>query len=102
MINHLGLAYKAKKVKLGVDHMVTFMQKKQARLVLIASDASDLTKKKVTDKTKYYGIDLCESYDCNELSSSIGKSNIKVITIIDDGFARLIKSNKGCDENAKK
>lgn len=101
MIKHLGLAYKAKKVKLGTDLAIASMQKSQAKLVLLASDASELTKKKLRDKTSYYGIELIETYSTEELSLTLGRANIKVVTIIDQGFKMLIKSNKGSDTHAK-
>ena len=101
MIKHLGLAYKAGKIKLGVDLSIICMQKNQAHLVLLAHDASESTKKKMRDKTSYYGIELIESYSSVQMSSSLGRDNIKVVTVIDAGFKTLIKSNEGSDNHAK-
>jgi len=101
MIKHLGLAYKAGKLKLGVDLSIVSMQKKQAKLVLLAYDASELTKKKMRDKTSYYGIELIETYSTIDMSSTLGRQNIKVVTVLDAGFKKLIKSNEGSDVHAK-
>lgn len=101
MIKHLGLAYKAQKVKLGSDLAIVSMQTSQAKLILLACDASDRTKKTLRDKTSYYGIELIDTYSTEELSKTLGRTNIKVVTITDEGFKRLIKSNKGSDTHAK-
>lgn len=97
MIKHLGLAYVAGKLKLGVDAAIVSMQKKQAYLVLVAHDASILTKKKMRDKCSHYGIELIESYSSEDMSTSLGRQNVKVLTVLDKGFKTLIKSNEGSD-----
>jgi ribosomal protein L7Ae-like RNA K-turn-binding protein len=101
VIKHLGLAYKAHKVRLGSDLAIVSMQKSQAKLILLASDASERTQKTIRDKSSYYGIELIDTYSTEALSSTLGRTNIKVVTITDEGFKRLIKSNKGSDTYAK-
>jgi ribosomal protein L7Ae-like RNA K-turn-binding protein len=59
-------------------------------LIALASDASENTKKKIRDKASYYGIDVIESLTSTQLSQSIGKTNIKVIAILDEGFKNII------------
>ena len=52
----LGLAMRARKLATG-ESALKAVQSQQARLVLIATDASDNTKKKYIDKCTYYHVD---------------------------------------------
>lgn len=90
MIKNIGLAYRAKKITLGADETVKAMSKHKIVLVLLATDASQNTIKKITDKCHYYNIELSQSFHSSELSSALGKNNIKVIGIKDEGFKNII------------
>ena len=87
----LGLAYAAKKVVLGADYVVTAMRDKKVHLVLLASDASDNTKKKISDKAKTYNVLLVDIHSSYEISQALGKNDIKVVGITDKGFSMLLK-----------
>jgi ribosomal protein L7Ae-like RNA K-turn-binding protein len=87
---NLGLAYKARKIAVGTELSIEKMRQKKAVLIALASDASENTKKKIRDKASYYGIDVIESLTSTQLSQSIGKTNIKVIAILDEGFKNII------------
>ncbi|NWH11883.1 ribosomal L7Ae/L30e/S12e/Gadd45 family protein [Acholeplasma laidlawii] len=87
----LGLAYAARKVVIGQEEVVKALQKKQLHLVLLATDASDNTTKKIKDKTNTYQIQLIHTHTSLDISSDIGKKNIKVIGIKDKGFSMMLK-----------
>ncbi len=87
----LGLAYVAKKIVLGTDYVVAALKKGELKLVLLANDASSNTKKKISDKTKTYQVELIEKYTSLELSEALGKSDVKVVGIKDKGFSMLLK-----------
>ena len=91
MPNRLGLAFVAKKLVIGTAFSIKAIQKEEAKLVLLANDASIATIKKITDKAKFYNIPVNLNYDTNTLSKPIGKENIKVICILDEGFANMYK-----------
>lgn len=101
MSKHLGLAFRAKKVSVGTENVVLKITTKQAKLVLLASDAAFHTTTKIKNKTYFYGIELNMSYDSETLSQALGKTNIKVVSINDSGFAKLIQLEKGSDVYAK-
>ncbi|CCV64030.1 Ribosomal protein L7A family protein [Alteracholeplasma palmae J233] len=86
----LGLAYIAKKVVVGTDFVVESLRKKKLFLVVIATDASDNTKKKIYDKSKTYETQVIERLNSEELSKAIGMHNVKVIGILDKGFSDLL------------
>lgn len=89
-LNLLGLANAAKKLVSG-ETLLKCIRNKKIKLVLIANDASQNTKKKLTDKCHYYGIEyyIIED-DSQALSKAIGKERVAV-GISDTGFANKIK-----------
>jgi ribosomal protein L7Ae-like RNA K-turn-binding protein len=91
-LNLLGLAFRARKCTLGEENIIKDIQRQKAKLVLIASDTGKQTKKKISDKCKYYEIPLFVVDDRDTLSQAIGKSGRVAISILDDGFANKITS----------
>ncbi|HLS07179.1 MAG TPA: ribosomal L7Ae/L30e/S12e/Gadd45 family protein [Bacillota bacterium] len=96
-LNLLGLAFRANECSVGVDKIVKDIQQKRAKLVLIASDCSPQTTKRLTDKCKSYQIPYQLVDQKAKLSHAIGQTNRVAIAILDDGFAKkltsLIKGN---------
>jgi ribosomal protein L7Ae-like RNA K-turn-binding protein len=90
----LGLASRARKVVSG-EPVLKSIRLKQAQLVILAKDASENTKKKYRDKCDFYERELIEFSDIDTISKAIGMSNRVCIAIVDEGFARTIKSKLG-------
>ena len=67
---------------------------KRVFFVIITSDASDNTKKKISDKCRYYQVEYVIDGSSDLLSNAIGKNRVAV-GIIDRGFADSIKSKIG-------
>ncbi|MDR2822168.1 MAG: hypothetical protein LBV58_01270 [Acholeplasmatales bacterium] len=86
----LGLCYLARKIVFS-DDILPHLKKNKVALILIASDASLNTTKKFTDKANFYGCEVINSVSSYDISLNLGKANIKVIGILDRGFAKLIK-----------
>ena len=89
-MNNLGLAFRARKIVIGTEMTIDHIRKGKVSLVLLAHDASELTKKKVLDKAKFYQVAVNQSLSSSELSDAIGKKGIKVIGITDRGFGQLL------------
>ena len=87
----LGLANRAKKVITGEDFCLEAIRKNQAKYLFLASDAGVNTTKRITDKAKFYNVEVDTSFTSIELSGAIGKDNRKVIAITDIGFAKKIR-----------
>jgi ribosomal protein L7Ae-like RNA K-turn-binding protein len=85
----LGMAYRAKKVVLGEEVLNRI---RKVRIMFLASDLSDKSRERFEKKCYFYEIDHIDRYDCEELSKSIGRNNVKVIGITDQGFADSIRS----------
>lgn len=86
------MAYRARKCTLGEDLIIKDIQNKRAKIVLIASDISDNTKKKIIDKCKTYEIDFKVVDDRETLGQAMGKSNRVAIAITDHGFAKKFRT----------
>lgn len=91
-LNMLGLAYRARKLSTGEEIVLSDIQRKRAKLVLIANDTGEQTKKKITDKCKTFNIPYKIVDDRYTIGNAIGKSQRVVIAILDKGFATNIQS----------
>ena len=87
----IGLATKAGKLTAGTDACLEGIEKKNIKLVIIATDASDRTKKLVKEKCEQFNVSVYEILTIDEISKSIGKPNKAIIGIKENGFAEKIK-----------
>ena|SRR5699024_2468316 len=91
-LNILGLAYRARKCSTGEDTIIQDIQKNRAKLVLVANDISDVTKKRMVDKCNTFHVPYVEVDNRVTLGHAIGKSERVAIAILDDGFAKKMTS----------
>lgn len=88
----LGLAMRAGKVAAGEDAVFKSIRAGEAKLVIVASDASTGSLKKYKDKCSYYKVPLMLIGTRSELGASIGKAERVAIAVCDSGFARLMEN----------
>jgi len=86
----LGFAQKAGKLVSGEDGVTSALKSKKVNLILVATDASDDTKKKYSAQAQNYNIAHKEVLTKEELGNCIGKNFRTAVAIIDDGFAKTI------------
>ncbi len=67
------------------------LQKKKAKLVIIAEDASDNTKKKFINKSFFYNVPSYIFGTKDEISRFIGKNNRAVVIITEKNLSLKIK-----------
>ncbi|MGL5540468.1 MAG: L7Ae/L30e/S12e/Gadd45 family ribosomal protein [Erysipelotrichaceae bacterium] len=91
-LNFLGLAARARKIATG-EQVLKSIQSQSAKLVIIAADASDNTKKKLTDKCTFYKIDYVFVETSAELSQAIGQFNKVAVAVLDEGFAKKLQTS---------
>ncbi|RKL69035.1 hypothetical protein CR203_03065 [Salipaludibacillus neizhouensis] len=91
-VNLLGLMQRARKIVTGEELVVKAIQKKRVVFVIIAADASDNTKKKVTDKCHYYEIPYIFFEDRYVIGQAIGKAERVTVGLVDKGFANKFRS----------
>ena len=92
----LGLAMRAGKVTIGTEQVCLAMSRKgrgKPSLVLVSVGASEATKKKVTVKAEFYGIETVEiDIGIEELGKLLGKTYAPAtVAIVDTGFADAIR-----------
>lgn len=88
-VSILSLCQKAGFLKSGEFSCEKALQQKVAKLVIIASDASDNTKKKFVNKAFFYEVPSIVYGTKDELSSTIGKQNRATLIITDENFANM-------------
>jgi len=89
-LSALGMAMRAGKLITGDEIVLKAIRNGKAKLVIIAEDASDNTKKKFHDKCNYYEVKLFEAYDRESLGRAIGKADRVILAITDMQFAKMI------------
>lgn len=89
-LQRLGLAMRAGKVVTGDEIVLKAIRSSEAKMVILAGDASDNTKKKFRDKCGTYKIPLVIGFDRESLGTSVGKPERVVLAVTDQGFAELI------------
>ena len=82
---------KAGKVAFGADSVEESILKKKVKLVIIAEDSSERTKKKFIDICDNYNIPVIIDGNIQELSKTIGKNNKAILGIKDINFAEKIQ-----------
>ncbi|MFC4775351.1 L7Ae/L30e/S12e/Gadd45 family ribosomal protein [Paenibacillus sp. GCM10023252] len=92
-LSTLGMAMRAGMLATGDEIVLKAVQKGQAKLVIVAGDASDNTKKKFRDKCSTYGVPLAIAFDRAALGHAIGKSERVIIAVTDSKFGQMIASH---------
>jgi len=94
-IHHLlGLTSRARKNVTG-ETLLQSIRQGEVSLVIIATDASENSSKKIRDKCTYYNVQYMIYGTTLEISNAIGKINRVAVGIIDTGFAKKIKEEIG-------
>ncbi|WP_018658691.1 L7Ae/L30e/S12e/Gadd45 family ribosomal protein [Allofustis seminis] len=89
-LNLLGLAMRARALTTGSAVVLEAIRSGKAKLVIIASDASQNTRKQFLNKCEYYKIPYYIHFTQCDISRAIGKERM-VCAFTDDGFARSFK-----------
>ncbi|GEL06698.1 YlxQ family RNA-binding protein [Salisediminibacterium halotolerans] len=92
VLSFLGLIQRAGKLATGEETVIKAIQAQTAKHVIIASDASASTRKKVTDKCTFYQIPWTILTDRATIGRAIGKEARVTLAILDEGFAVKFRS----------
>ncbi len=91
IISLLGLAQKAGKISSGELSVEKTIKSGKAKLLIIAADCSEATKKSYNDMAAYYGVELYEIFSKEQLGQCIGKLYRAALAITDIGFTNAVK-----------
>ena len=94
-LSAIGLARRSGKAVYGTEQVRNLAKAGKARLIILASDASESTKKEIIDTASFYNADYVSlNYTMAELSSASGLfRNISSIAITDENIATLVKNS---------
>lgn len=106
LIGMLGFAMRAGRLVIGTESVCTALAKQgnaKPRLVLVAHDASEGTKKKLLTKSEFYGVmAITVNIDSGELGRLLGKLYAPAaVAINDDRFADEIKKATLSDDQGE-
>jgi len=88
--NLLSMAQRARRIVSGAFAVQQAAQKKQAVLLLVATDAAAETKNNCQAMAEKYGIPYTEVLDRERLGSCLGKEYRAMAALTDAGFARKL------------
>ena len=93
ILGAVGLATRARKCFIGTELCVESMRANKGKLLLVASDISDNTKKKLVKTALFHKIPhIFVDSGKAQLAHAAGKtSDCAAILLTDDGFVKIIK-----------
>ena len=91
LLNLLGLAQRAGRLASGGEAAEGCIRSGKAALVLLASDASEGTRKRYEDMARFRKVELCTVLTKEKLGASIGKAERSAVAVADAGFAKAMK-----------
>lgn len=89
----LGLAMKAGTVLSGEFMTEQAIRSGEAKLVIVASDASDNTKKKFRNSCQFYHVPYAQWGEKEVMGNAIGKQFRASLAVTDKGLAKSIGNN---------
>ena len=101
VLSLIGLAMKAGRCASGEMMTETETKSGRAKLVIVASDASENTKKKFRDMCEFYKVPIYFYGDKDTLGHAMGKEFRASLAILDEGFADgILKALKNREDIA--
>lgn len=92
----IGLCRRANRLGCGAEMVQGALKAGRASLVLLASDASERTRKQISDKATFYGVPLIAlPMDREELGRACGLDSLSACAVTDAQFARAITALAG-------
>lgn len=89
-LSFLGLAQRSGNLITGEDTCEINIKKGNVKLIIVAQDASNNTKKRFHDLCAYRNIQIITYGDRDEMSHAIGKSNRAVYGVKDVAFSEML------------
>ena len=90
ILSYMGFAAKARKLVTGYNTCVYMMEKKKIRLLILAEDLSENSRKKMVSAAEKHRVP-CKIYGSREqLSRITGNADKGIFGITDDNFAKVI------------
>ena len=93
LLTYIGFAKRANKISSGEFICKKAIKSHQSKLIIIAEDASDNTKKSIKNSCSFYKVEYIEYADMAQLGKATGGGERAVISINDENLAKAIKKS---------
>ena len=90
LLSYMGFAAKARKIVNGYNTCVFTMEKRRAKLLIIAADLAENSKKKMISAAGKYNVKYRIFGDSEEMSRMTGTAGKGIFGITDENFANVI------------
>ena len=90
MLSYMGFAAKARKIVNGYNTCVFTMEKRKVKLLIIAADLAENSKKKMISAAKKFNVEYRIFGDSDEMSRMTGTAGKGIFGITDENFANVI------------
>jgi len=90
LLGMLGMAVRAGKVSFGVFMTEKALDEGRAHLVIAAEDTGASNRRKIEGKCKAYSTNIIFYSDKESISKAIGKKDVPVVAVCDEGFSKAI------------
>ena len=90
LLSYLGFAAKARKIVNGYNTCVFTMEKGRIKLLIIAADLAENSKKKMISAANKYNVTYRVFGDSEEMSHMTGTAGKGIFGITDENFANVI------------
>jgi ribosomal protein L7Ae-like RNA K-turn-binding protein len=101
MYSFLGLIQKSGNLSSGDESVEIDIKKGRCRLLIIAEDASENTKKRFEDMARYRKVPYVFFGSKTELGLGLGKSDRAVIALKNEGFANAFLKKLNCNNGGE-
>lgn len=91
VLQMIGMSKRAGKIVTGEFLCEKSIKLGKSKLIVIAADASNASKKSITDACIYYNIEYMEYSSKESLGNITGGGSRAVVSVEDSGFAKAIK-----------
>ena len=93
----IGLCRRATRLGCGVDMIKDALKTGRVRLVLLASDPSERTRKQLSDKCATACVELLSvPLTKEEMGAACGMAELSACAVMDPEFAKAIRTLAGC------
>lgn len=94
-LSALGLARRARGAVFGTSEVRSSAKSGKAKLIIVASDVSDNTRKEITDTAAFYNTDcIISCYTMAQLSSAVGLlRSTSSVALTDENLTVLVKKS---------
>lgn len=89
-LNLIGLSQRANQLISGESLVLQAIRSNKAKLVIVASNASENTRKQFLNKCEYYNVPVVTAFSREEVSHALGKERT-VCALLDKGFVHSLQ-----------